>query len=211
MPGFIEPCDPTLHERAPVGSDWMYEIKTDGYRAQVHIRDAKVTVYSRSGYDWTKQFGAIAKAAGKLKVRDAIIDGEATVLGDTGLPDFQALRRELGNPASPRLLYHAFDLLYLNGADLRSVPLLDRKRALKSLLHKAPNSLVYVDFLEADGARMFEHACRMGLEGVVAKRGDAPYRSGRQESWVKLKCVKSDTFPIVAFVEKLGASQMMAC
>jgi bifunctional non-homologous end joining protein LigD len=105
MPGFIEPCDPTLHERAPVGSDWVYEIKTDGYRAQVHIRDAKVTVYSRRGYDWTQQFGTIATAAAKLKVRDAIIDGEVTVLGDTGLPDFQALRRELGNPVSPRLLY----------------------------------------------------------------------------------------------------------
>ena len=185
MPGFIEPCDPTLHERAPVGSDWVYEIKTDGYRAQVHIRDAKVTVYSRRGYDWTQQFGTIATAAAKLKVRDAIIDGEATVLGDTGLPDFQALRRELGSPASPRLLYHAFDLLYLNGADLRSIPLLDRKRVLKSLLHKAPDILVYVDFLEEDGARVFEHACRMGLEGVVAKRVDAPYRSGRQESWIK--------------------------
>src|SRR3982075_3777159 len=115
MRGFIEPCDPTLHERAPVGSDWVYEIKTDGYRAQVHIRDGKVTVFSRSGYNWTQQFGGIAKAAAKLKVRDAIIDGEATVLADNGIPDFQALRRELGNPASPRLLYHAFDLLYIDG------------------------------------------------------------------------------------------------
>src|SRR5438045_3965232 len=205
MPGFVEPCDPTLQEQAPTGPGWVYEIKTDGYRAQVNIRDGEVTVYSRSGYDWTKQFAAIAAAAKKLKVRDAIIDGEATVLGDTGLPDFQALRRELGNPASPRLLYHAFDLLYLNGADLRSVRLVERKQALESLLHKAPNTLVYVDFLEADGSRVFEHACRMGLEGVVAKRVDAPYRSGRQDSWIKLKCVKSDTFPIVAFVEKLGA------
>src|SRR6476469_9369192 len=97
MPGFIEPCDPTVHERAPVGSEWVYEIKTDGYRAQVHLHDGKVTVYSRSGYNWTQQFGAIAKAAANLKVREAIIDGEATVLGATGLPDFQALRRELGN------------------------------------------------------------------------------------------------------------------
>ena len=75
MPGFIEPCDPTLHERAPTGSEWVYEIKTDGYRAQVHIRDGKVTIYSRSGYDWTEQFAPIVKAAKKLKVRDAIIDG----------------------------------------------------------------------------------------------------------------------------------------
>src|SRR2546421_6750314 len=175
MPGFIEPCDPTLHECAPVGGDWVYEIKTDGYRAQVHIRDGEVTVYSRSGYDWTEQFAPIVKAAAKLKVRDAIIDGEATVLGATGLPDFQALRRELGNPQSNRVLYHAFDLLYLDGSDLRPAPLLARKKALKSILQKVPSTLVYVDFLKTDGSRIFEHACRMGLEGIVAKRLDAPY------------------------------------
>src|SRR4051812_8700958 len=205
MPGFIEPCDPTLHERAPAGSDWVYEIKTDGYRAQVHIRDNRVTIYSRNGYDWTDEFTPIANAASQLGVREAIIDGEATVLGNSGLPDFQALRRELGNRDSSRLLFHAFDLLYLNGRDLRRVPLLQRKHALKSMLQDAPSALVYVDFLEDDGTHVFEHACRMGLEGIVAKRVNAPYRSGRQDSWIKLKCTKSDTFPIVAFVEKLGA------
>src|SRR3954453_2924775 len=154
MPGFVEPCDPTLHEWAPSGAGWIYEIKIDGYRAQVHIRDGQVTIYSRGGYDWTEQFEPIAKAAAKLKVREAIIDGEATVLGTTGLPDFQALRRELGNPDSGRLRYYAFDLLYLDGIDLRSTSLLHRKKALKSLLHNAPTTLVYVDFFEADGARV---------------------------------------------------------
>src|SRR3954453_4375873 len=205
MPAFVEPCDPTLHELAPTGPGWVYEIKTDGYRAQVHVRAGEVTIYSRSGHDWTEQFAAIAGAVKKLNVHEAVIDGEATILGKTGLPDFQALRRELANPQSKRLLYHAFDLLYLNGRDLRSLPLLERKRELKSILRKAPSTIVYVDYLEEDGARVFEEACRMGLEGVVAKRADAPYRSGRQDSWVKLKCVKSDTFPIIAFVEKLGA------
>jgi bifunctional non-homologous end joining protein LigD len=118
---------------------------------------------------------------------------------------FQALRRELGNRDSSKLLLHAFDLLYLNGRDLRRLPLLQRKQNLKSILQNAPSALVYVDFLEANGKSVFEHACRMGLEGIVAKRVDAPYRSGRQDSWIKLKCTKSDTFPIVAFVEKLGA------
>src|ERR1044071_1755516 len=172
MPGFIEPCDPTLQERAPIGADWIYEIKTDGYRAQVHIRNGRVTVFSRNGYDWTDEFAPIAKAAAKLKLQDAIIDGEATVLGATGLSDFQALRRELSNRESRRLLYHAFDLLYLNGRDLRRLPLLQRKQALKSLLKSAPQNLVYVDFLAADGKHVFEQACRMGLEGVVAKRVD---------------------------------------
>src|SRR5215203_397144 len=88
MPGFIEPCNPALRERARVGSDWVYEIKSDGYRAQVHIRDRRVTVDSRRGHDWTDEFAPIAKAASQLRVREAIIDGEATVLGASGLPDF---------------------------------------------------------------------------------------------------------------------------
>src|SRR5215207_9966362 len=129
MPGFVEPCDPSLQERAPTGDGWVYEIKTDGYRAQIHIRNGRATVYSRSGYDWTEQFAPLAKAASKLRVREVIIDGEATVLGNTGLPDFQALRRELGNRDSSRLLFHAFDLLYHNGRDLRRLPLLQRKQA----------------------------------------------------------------------------------
>jgi bifunctional non-homologous end joining protein LigD len=114
MPGFVEPCDPTLQEQAPTGDNWVYEIKIDGYRAQVHLYDGRVTIYSRRGYDWTEQFAPIAKAASELKVREAIIDGEVTVLGKTGFPDFQALRGELGNRESTRLLYHAFDLLYLS-------------------------------------------------------------------------------------------------
>ena len=119
FPKFIEFCGPTLREAPPTGADWVYEIKTDGYRAQLHIHDGKVTVYSRSGYDWTEQFAPIVKAAQPLKKHDLVIDGEVTVLGATGLPDFQALRRELGNAKSTRLLLHAFDLLYLDGLDLR--------------------------------------------------------------------------------------------
>jgi bifunctional non-homologous end joining protein LigD len=205
MPGFIEPCDPVLRDKAPAGDNWIYEIKTDGYRAQLHVRVDDIVAYSRSGYDWTEQFGSIVAAASFLEGHTAIIDGEATVIGSNGVPDFQALRRELGKPRSSRLIYHAFDLLYLDGVDLRHAPLLERKQALKKLLDGAPKALTYVDYLETDGQRVFEHACKLGLEGVVAKRRDAPYRSGRQESWIKLKCVKSDNFPIVAFVEKLGA------
>jgi bifunctional non-homologous end joining protein LigD len=205
VPGFIEPCHPTPKERAPQGSEWLYEIKTDGYRAQVHIRDGKVTVYTRNGHDWTNEFGAIATAAAKLEIHDAILDGEATVLGSTGAADFQALRRELGQKRSSRLLFYAFDVLWLDGQDLRARPLIERKKLLQRILKHAPKALSYVDHFDDEGQRVFEHACRMHLEGLVAKRKDAPYRSARQESWIKLKCVKSDTFPIIAFVEKLGA------
>src|SRR5262249_3976000 len=106
---------------------------------------------------------------------------------------------------SKRLIYHAFDLLYLNGRDLRPLPLSERKAALRKLLAKAPAALLYVEHLETDGDTVFRHVCDMGLEGIVSKRRDAPYRSGRRETWIKVKCTKSDTFPIVAFVEKLGA------
>jgi bifunctional non-homologous end joining protein LigD len=205
FPDFIEFCDPALRERPPSSQGWVYEIKADGYRAQVHIRDGKTTVYSRSGYDWTEQFSTIAAAARKLKARSAILDGEAVVYGADGVPDFQQLRGELGCQRSERVRYHAFDLLYLDGQDLRNVSYVNRKRLLQQLLNDPPQTLIFVDYIEADGKEVLRNACKMGLEGLVAKRIDAPYRSGRQETWLKLKCKTSETFPIIAFVEKLGA------
>jgi bifunctional non-homologous end joining protein LigD len=206
FPGFITPCDPTLRERAPDGPGWLHEIKIDGYRAQVHIHHRRITVYSRSGYNWTEHFHQIARAVRALSEHDLIIDGEATVFGNTGLPDFQALRRELAKKHSDRLVYLAFDLLYLDGYDLRGAPLIERKRTLQDLLTKAPPKIHYVEHFEMDdGEAVYRHACKLKLEGIVSKRHDSPYRSGRQEIWLKLKCTKSDSFPIVAFVEKLGA------
>jgi bifunctional non-homologous end joining protein LigD len=204
FPGFLEFGDPTLRERPPPGADWLHEIKWDGYRAQLRLRNGDVTVYSRSGFDWTDQFAPIADDAKRLDAHDAILDGEVVVLGN-GKPDFQALRRELGKRGSEKLSYYAFDLLWLNGRDLRKQPLTDRKHLLQELLSDAPPRLIYVEFLEGNGATIFEHACQMGLEGVVSKRADSIYRAGRQESWIKTKCTKSDNFPVVAFVEKLGA------
>jgi bifunctional non-homologous end joining protein LigD len=199
FPGFITPCDPTLRDRAPDGPGWLHEIKIDGYRAQVHIHRRRITIYSRRGYNWTDHFHQIAHAVRALSEHDLIIDGEATVFGDTGVPDFQALRRELAKNHSDRLVYLAFDLLYLEGYDLRSTPLIGRKRALQDLLAKAPPKIHYVEHFEMDdGEAVYRHACKLKLEGIVSKRRDSPYRSGRQEIWLKLKCTKSDSFPIVA-------------
>jgi bifunctional non-homologous end joining protein LigD len=203
-PGFIEPCDPTLRDTAPSGTEWLHEIKSDGYRAQVHIQHGNTKVYSRNGYDWTQQFKGIADALRGLK-HEAVIDGEAVVLGSRGVPDYEALRRELGRENSSRLIYHAFDLLYLDSFDLRQVALFERKRLLCKVLEGVSPKIVCVDFLEADGETVFEHACRLGVEGIVSKRKDSVYRSGRVESWLKRKCTKSDDYPIIAFVEKLGA------
>jgi bifunctional non-homologous end joining protein LigD len=205
IPGYIEPCDPALRAHAPKGSDWHFEIKADGYRAQLHVRPDGIKVYSRTGLDWTGQFSSIAAAAPELKADSAVIDGEAVVYGKTGVSDFQQLRRELGPRKSKRVRYHAFDLLYLDGYDLRGVAYVQRKQLLERLLKGASETFVYVEHIQADGDAVFEQACKLGVEGVVGKRADAPYRSGRQESWIKLKCKKSETYPIVAFVEKLAA------
>ena len=205
IPSYVEPCDPTLRKNPPRGEGWVYEIKADGYRAQLHVQDDDVTVYSRNGLDWSERFTSIAAAAHKLKAKSAIIDGEAVVYGSGGLPDFQQLRRELGRKRSERVRYHAFDLLYLDGYDLRGAAYEDRKRLLHELLKDAPETFIYVEALEADGHEIFTKGCQLGLEGLIAKRLGQPYRSGRQENWIKLKCKKSETFPIVAFVEKLGA------
>ncbi|MDW9413989.1 DNA ligase D [Sinorhizobium meliloti] len=206
FPEFIEPCHPTLKKRPPDGSEWVHEIKLDGYRAQLHINGGKITIYTRTGLDWTKEFKAVATAAEALAGYDVVMDGEVTVFGNTGLPDFQALRRELAKRSSPHLTFQAFDLLYLDGYDLRRVPLIERKRVLRELIGDAAGTIAYVDYLELEeGEPVYLHACKMGLEGIVSKRKDAPYRSGRQEIWTKTKCTKRDAFPIVAFVEKLGA------
>lgn len=206
FPAFIEPCHPTLKKRPPDGPEWLHEIKFDGYRAQLHIRGRKVTIYTRRGLDWTKEFKSIATAAEALADHELVMDGEATVFGKTGLPDFQALRRELAKPSSPHLTFQAFDLLYLDGYDLRSVPLVERKRVLRELIDDRAATLAYVDHLDVhEGDEVYEHACMMGLEGIVSKRKDAPYRSGRQEIWTKTKCTKRAALPIIAFVEKLGA------
>ena len=115
FPAFIEPCDPSLRQRAPAGDDWVYEVKADGYRSQIHVHDGKVTAYSRTGLNWTDQFSLIVEAAKHLSVRQVVLDGEAVVYGANGMPDFQAMRRATGAHTSAALRYHAFDLLYLDG------------------------------------------------------------------------------------------------
>ena len=202
--GYVPPCDPTLHDEPPNGRDWIHEIKWDGFRAQAHLVDGDVTVYSRGGLDWTKEFSTICQALKKLSVRSAVIDGEAVVIGPSGKPDFQALRRELRKKNS-RIRYYVFDLLELNGDDLRELPLLERKHKLRMLLRRASETIVYVDHLEGDSRAIIQKACEFGLEGIISKRADSPYKSGRQEIWIKSKCQLTDNFPIVAFVEKLGA------
>ncbi|MDB6044610.1 MAG: ligase [Gammaproteobacteria bacterium] len=205
-PGFVEPCLATLRDRVPSGDQWLHEIKYDGYRTQAHLIHGKPVIYTRRGYDWSDKFASITRALPSLPARDSIFDGEVVVPDARGISDFHKLQEDLARRRTDRLAYYIFDLLYLDGVDLRAAPLAERKRLLGQLLHAVPAGRIRLsEHIEAEGAQVFAHACAMHLEGIICKARDAPYRSGRQESWIKVKCTKSGTYPIVAFVEKLGA------
>ena len=204
-PGFIEPCHPTLREEAPSGERWVHEIKFDGYRTQAHLRNGRPAIYTRRAYDWTRRFQPIADALAALPAEDLILDGEAVVADSRGIPDFGLLHADLAAGRKDRLLYYAFDLLYLDGFDLRGAPLAERKRSSPSCWPAPPNASSTPSTSREMAAEIYQRACAMGLEGIVSKQQDAPYRSRRVESWIKVKCGNRDAFPIIAFVEKLGA------
>jgi bifunctional non-homologous end joining protein LigD len=206
LPQFIEPCFAKLVSATPHGAPWIHEIKYDGYRVQAHLNDNRATVFTRRGHDWTNRFGPIAHALKTLTAKSAVLDGEVVVRDARGVPDFAALHADLAAGRTNRLVCFLFDLLFLDGEDLRALPLIERKRRLRELLPTDAPPLLYSDHFEEGGKALFRRACEMGLEGIVSKKRDAPYRSGRSEAWVKTKCKHRDSFPIVAFVEKLGAN-----
>jgi len=210
MPQRIEPCLALLRPKTPSGGDWLYEIKWDGYRLAVHIEPKGVRIITRGGHDWTDRFPAIAAAAKSLEVHTAILDGEAVVLEDNGRSDFGALQRSLGGRggkrASTESVLMAFDLLYLDGHDLTGSELSMRRHLLEDLVHPSSTGAVRLsEEVEADGALLLEHACRIGLEGIIAKRKDQPYRSGRTGDWLKIKCIQSESFMIVGYETSTAA------
>ena len=200
-PGFIEPTLATLRGSPPPGANWLHEIKFDGYRLQAHIRSGRVSLLTRSGLDWTAKFGKrIAEALAALPMQDAIIDGEVIVEGAGNASDFSALQDDLSTGRADRMAFYAFDLLYLDGHDLRPVPLIKRKTALRVLTADAAPVLRYSEHFEEDGALVLRHACRLSLEGVVSKLRDAPYRSGRSKDWTKSKCTERQEFVVAGYV-----------
>jgi bifunctional non-homologous end joining protein LigD len=185
---FIAPqlCETVV--RPPSADRWIHEIKFDGYRIQMRVQDGEVTLKTRKGLDWTAKYPAIAKAASKLP--DAIIDGEICALDENGAPDFAALQAALSEGKTDLLVYFAFDLLFDGNEDLRTRPLTERKQRLQQLLSKTGDDarLRFVEHFEDGGEAVLRSACRLSLEGIVSKRGDAPYVSGRTNTWVKSKC-----------------------
>ena len=170
----------------PGSKEWLHEVKFDGYRMQLSIEGGRARLFTRKGLDWTEKLSAIAKAATKLP--DAIIDGEVCALDHNGAPDFAALQAALSDGKSQSLIFFAFDLLFTEKEDLRTLPLITRKARLAALLKKAPVNLRYVEHFTNGGEAVLQSACRMNLEGIVSKRGNAPYRSGRGDDWTKSKC-----------------------
>jgi bifunctional non-homologous end joining protein LigD len=195
-PGFIEPALATSITKVPSGERWLHEIKFDGYRVQVHIKDAAITVFTRRGNDWTKRFKKIADDAWHINAGSAIIDGEVVAPAADGTTDFSVLQNELKGQSS-KIVMVAFDLLYLNGHDLRKLPLIERKAHLKKLT--ANTAIQFSESFEIDGAAMFKHACKTGLEGVVSKVRDSRYASGRSNDWVKKTCTQRETLTIAGF------------
>ncbi|WP_369721594.1 DNA ligase D [Bradyrhizobium sp. LLZ17] len=189
MPDFVAPQLCTSVERPPAGEGWCHEIKFDGYRVQLRVEDGKAALKTRKGLDWTDKFAAIAKEAAALP--DMMIDGEIVALDHNGAPNFSALQAALSDGQSEDLIFFAFDLLFAESLDYRSLPLGERKSRLKELLDarkRKSTQIRYVEHFESGGDAVLQSACKLELEGVVSKKLDAPYRSGRTESWTKAKC-----------------------
>ena len=188
------------------GDDWLHEIKFDGYRMLAHLKSGKVRLASRKGLDWTEKFPEVAAALGELGVGEALLDGEIVHLTARGVSSFSALQADLSEGTTAGLVYMAFDLLYLDGWDLTGARLDDRKAALKAVLAGggAPPSVRYADHQEGRGPEFFAAAGGMGLEGIVSKRRDAPYRAGRGPAWTKSKCLGREEFVVVGFSDPAG-------
>lgn len=202
LPTFVAPCLAQLVEAAPSGPGWLHEIKFDGYRLQARVDGAAVRLLTRKGLDWTERFAPVATAMRELGLASALLDGELVVEDDAGVSSFTDLQADLKAGRTDRLVYYAFDLLYLDGADLRSLPLERRKEALELALDDLPAGGVVrlSEHLEDDGEALIRHACRMGLEGIVSKRADSPYRSGRTGDWRKAKCTHRQEFVVAGYV-----------
>ena len=182
----------------PEGNRWLHELKFDGYRCLISVGGGPSHAFTRSGLDWTDKFKPIVGAAESLPSSSALIDGEVVVIDADGRTNFQALQSAI--KAEPgRLEFYAFDLLSLDGEDLTSLPLVERKKRLVKLLEGSAGPIHYSDHIVGKGEALFEKFCGAGLEGVISKRADAPYVGTRAGTWLKTKCIKRQEFVIVGW------------
>lgn len=199
---FIPPCL-AKPGRPPAGPNWVHEIKYDGYRLQAHVASQGlsriVRFFTRNGYDWTDRLACLVPSLESLPARVAIMDGEAVSFDSCGVSSFELLHSELKRGRKARITMIAFDLLHIDGKDLRALPLIERKSRLKALVDKPTEAsgLQYCDHIVGDGMEVLKKTCELDLEGIVSKRRDQPYRSGRSGDWIKAKCVLSAPFVVI--------------
>jgi bifunctional non-homologous end joining protein LigD len=200
-PAFVPLSLASLYDRAPSGPDWLHEIKFDGYRAEARLDDGKVQLLTRKQQNWTHRFPPVAEAVAALPAAAALLDGEIVVEDDRGISSFSLLQTDLRDKRTDRFVYYVFDLLHLDGRDLTSEPLVERKAALARLLkgYGKAGVIRYTDDVDEAGPVILRHACDMGLEGIVSKRRSAPYRSGRTDNFVKTKCHGREEFVVAGY------------
>jgi bifunctional non-homologous end joining protein LigD len=203
LPAWVAPQLATLVSAPPVGDEWVHEVKLDGYRMLARIDRGRARLLTRNRQDWTDHFTSVAEAAAALPVKEALLDGEIVVFDAAGVSSFQAVQQAAESGRA--LTYVAFDLLFVDGRDLRGEPLIARKKALARLLRGRRGGLRYSEHFDAPGQSVYERACKMALEGIVCKRKDAPYVSGRGSSWLKVKCMARQEFVIGGFTDPEGA------
>ncbi|MBT2793343.1 DNA ligase D [Paraburkholderia strydomiana] len=205
-PALIQPQLATLVDRPPKGGDWSYEIKFDGYRVMTRIEGGVTTIFTRNGHDWTERMPRLADACNGLQVDDAWLDGEAVVLDSSGQPDFNSLQNAFDRRSTAEIVMFVFDLLWLNGTDLREQPLRARRALLRDLMaEQTSDAIRFSEDFPQDPVSLVASACKMKLEGIIGKRGDAPYRSGRSAAWVKIKCYLRQEFVVGGFTRAKGA------
>jgi bifunctional non-homologous end joining protein LigD len=204
FPRFLEPCLATLRDKAPSGAQWIHEIKYDGYRLQLHRRENNIHFYTRRGHDWTSRFKSLASEAWYLPDFPVVIDGEVVVLTESGASDFGALEAELGAGRSDRFTFFGFDLLHIGSWSLRECAQIDRKMVLAEFLAGHSGAIRYSEHLQGNGEAIFTQACDLGIEGIVSKRADAPYRSGRSPNWTKRTCRQRETFVLAGVAFQRG-------
>jgi bifunctional non-homologous end joining protein LigD len=189
LPAFIAPQIPVLSAEPPTGSGWIHEIKHDGFRTLISVSGKDRRAFTRSGLDWSDKYHRVIDACRKLRCRSALIDGEIIVQDAKGVSDFGALRQAIEREPH-RLVMFAFDLLFVDGSDVRRLPLVERREKLRGLIFPdVRSSIQFSDHYDGEGAELFKRACGMGLEGIVSKRALSPYKSGPSKFWLKTKNV----------------------
>jgi bifunctional non-homologous end joining protein LigD len=205
FPAPFTPEMATLVDDVPAGDEWLHEIKYDGYRLVVMIQKGQARLITRNGNDWTDRFPDAARALAALPATSAVLDGELVVLTRQGTTSFQALQNVLNSGRGGELVFYAFDLPYLDGMDLRGSPLLARKEALRTLLAGGDGGVRFSDHIVGHGAKFYQQACGMGLEGIISKRADSRYVHKRTRDWLKIKCLLRQEFVIGGYSEPKGS------